>query len=106
MSDLIHADIFFFITSISVVVLSLFVAAALYYVVKILRDLQAVSAKIRKASDELEEDFEHLRSAMKGEGLKVKTIFDLFLEFITLKFRGGARRKARAKKVSEVEETI
>lgn len=103
MSDLVHADIFFFITSISVIVLSLLVAVALFYVVKILRDIQAISAKIRKASDELEQDFESLRSAVKGEGVRVKTIFDLFLEFIIAKFRGGSRRKA--KKAQEKEET-
>lgn len=95
MDELIHADIFFFITAIAVVIISIGMAIALYLVISILRDVQAVATKVRKASDELEQDFEVLRSSVKEEGVRVKTIVELVLAFIARQIpRSRARKKA------------
>ena len=96
MAEAVHADIFFFITAVSVVILTIVLAIALYYVVLILRDVRAVTAKVRKASDELEGDFEALRLEMKNEGVKAKTVFELLMGFIVRQIP-KARAKRRAK---------
>lgn len=93
MSEIVHADIFFFITAIAVVVISVGAAIALYYAIVILRDVKAVAKKVRKASDELEKDFEDLRVNIKDEGVRVKSVFDLALRFIARHIP-----KARAKR--------
>ncbi|MEI7719876.1 MAG: hypothetical protein WCI89_01565 [bacterium] len=82
MAEVVHADIFFFITSVAVVLLTAGVLVALYFFIGILRDVRAVAAKVRKASDELERDFERLRGEVKAEGMRMKTVFDVFLGFL------------------------
>lgn len=82
MNEIVQADIFFFITAIAVVVVGVGMSIALCYIIFILRDVRAVAKKVRKASDELEKDFEDLRVNIKEEGVRVKTVFDLALRFI------------------------
>lgn len=101
MNTLVHADIFFFISTIALVIISLFVAVALFFVVKILRDVQVVVSKIRKAGNELEEDFEHLRSAVKAQGYKARAMVDVLIGFFSKKTRSNTPRTK--KKVPEVD---
>ena len=82
MSEIVHADIFFFITAIAVIVVGIGMAVTFFYIIFILRDVRAVVKKVRKASDELEKDFEDLRVNIKNEGVRVKTVFELVLAFI------------------------
>lgn len=95
MSDILQANIFFFITAVSVLVLSGFVGVLLYYCIGIARDVRAVAAKVRKASDELEQDFETLRAQVKNEGVKLRGIVDLIIGFVTYRFGAGPRRKKK-----------
>jgi hypothetical protein len=102
MTEIIHADIFFFITAIAVVVVSIGLLIALYYVIDILRDVRVVMKKVRKASDELEQDFEDLRANIKKEGVVVRTIFELAVRFITRQIP-GLRMKKEKKETSRSE---
>jgi hypothetical protein len=82
MTEVVHADIFFFITSIAIVLVTSGLLIVLYFFIGILRDVRAIAAKVRKASDELERDFEHIRNEVKSEGMRMKTVFDVFLGFL------------------------
>lgn len=96
METLIHADIFFFVTTIAVVFFTIgFIIFAVYFV-RILDDLRHISQKMRVEGDKIIEDVEVLREKAKEEGAKVKTLLDLFLELFTRrqKLRGGAGRKS------------
>ena len=95
MADVMHADIFFFITSIATVVLTILLAIALYYAIRILHDVREVTEKIRKASNDLERDLDHLRNTVKGEGMRVKMIVEMVLSFITRQIPKGRKRKAK-----------
>lgn len=102
MSDILQANIFFFITAISVLVISGFVGVLLYYCIGIARDVRAVAAKVRKASDDLEQDFDVLRAQVKNEGAKLRGVVDLLLGFVTYRFGTRSRKKKAADKtVSE-----
>jgi hypothetical protein len=94
MQSLIHADIFFFITSIVTVVLAIFFAIALFYIILILRDLRELSGLVRKGGETLAEDISDLRQAVLGGGSKVFSIFDYFLGLFTHRHK----RKTAAKK--------
>lgn len=96
MQALVHADIFFFISTICLVVLSLFAAVGLYFVIGILRDVKDVSARLKKASVDIEKDLDKLRDAVKGEGVKVKGIADLVLGFIIRKLTPKIAKRKRA----------
>ena len=85
MTEVVHADIFFFITAIAVIVVGVASLIALYYAIVILRDAREIVKKIRQASDEIEEDFEDLRENIRNEGVKVRAIVELVLAFIRRK---------------------
>ncbi len=102
MSEVVHADIFFFITSIVVVLFAGAGLIASYYVVQILRDLKEITAKLNRASRELEEDFETLRREVKNEGVKMRAIVDLGLGFIASRMKKRTMPR-KQKKVGEVE---
>ena len=70
MTQLARADAFFFITTIAVGVLSVFAVVALYYVIRILRDVREVTERVRRASIDLERDFEALRHEVRNEGVQ------------------------------------
>ena len=95
MEEVLHANIFFFITAITVVCIGVGVLVALYYLVCILRDIRAVSSNARVASEALSGDLEKLRHHVKRKGEQAKNILDLGVEYLTHKFttRPRATRK-------------
>lgn len=103
MQTLVHADIFFFISTICLVVLTLIVGAALVFAVAIMRDVRKISARMAKASEDIEKDIELLRSAVRAEGTKVKGIADLILGFIIRKL---TPKVAKRKKVPDESEDL
>ncbi len=82
MAELMHADIFFFITSLAVIVISLLLSVFLYYAIHIARDIRAVTVKIRHASGELEQDFESVRASVKREGVRIKSFFTFLADTV------------------------
>ncbi len=106
MQALVHADIFFFISTIALVVLSIGFAIALYYAINILRDVREVTARIKKASTDIERDLDALRYSVKAEGAKVKGIADLVLGFVVraLTPKSVRRKKPKVEVDTDVEE--
>ena len=95
MEELIHADIFFFVTTIAVVVVTIAVVIASVFFIRILRDLKDVSRRIRDEAEDIEEDIEVLRTAVKTEGFKLRHLFSFFFG---LAERGKHRRSRKKKK--------
>lgn len=94
--SLIHADIFFFISSIALVIISIGLSISLYYVIRILRNVREITDKANMESDEIISDIRHLRRALRDEGLKWRAVADLI--------RGFFGRKA--KKIKEKKEIL
>jgi hypothetical protein len=92
METLIHADIFFFITSIFVALLAIGAGAALFFVIPILKDLRYLSKVAREEGDKLAGDIDALRGAVKEEGVRVRSIFDYFLDLL-IRRRKSVRKK-------------
>ena len=67
MESILRSDIFFFITSISVIIISVFVLVALFYFIKMLRNFYKISATLRNLTDstesELREMGQHVRQS-------------------------------------------
>lgn len=83
MTEVVHADIFFLITAVAVIVVGVGAAILLYYAILIARDVQAITSKVRKASDELEQDFEELRARVRSEAARAETTFGMLLGLAT-----------------------
>ncbi len=55
-----HADVFFFVTTIAVIVLTVLLCVIGWYIFQILRDVKHISEKAREATDDLEETLKTL----------------------------------------------
>lgn len=94
--SLIHADIFFFISTIALVLISIGIIIATVYVIKILRNVKDVSDKINAESSELVADLKRLRASLRDEGIKWKHVADLARNFFVRK----------GKKVKKIADTV
>lgn len=70
MEAILKSDIFFFITSISVVVVSCFVVVALFYFVKILRNFNKISKMLRNYAEDTDTGLRDL-----GEQIRKSPLF-------------------------------
>lgn len=69
MNTLIHADIFFFVTTIAVVLIASLFIVVIIYIVRILSDFRYISGVVRKETDLLAEDIEEIRDEVKRKGV-------------------------------------
>jgi hypothetical protein len=100
MESVLTSDIFFFITSISVMLLTLVALVILYYGVKIIRHISYIAQKIRNESDNISKDIEDLRTTIKKSGTQVGGVISSVIGFV-VKYAGssmfgGAKKHARS----------
>lgn len=82
MNTLIHADFFFFITSISVILISIAIITISVYVIGILADVRHIAKEWKKENEYFIRDARSLRDAIRDEGTKWKQIADAIHAFI------------------------
>jgi hypothetical protein len=78
METLIHADIFFFISTIWMVIISAIAVFILWNVALIIKDLIYISRKIREGSDVVSQDLHDLHTAIRTEGANIKSVSRYF----------------------------
>lgn len=69
MNEVLHANVFFFITSVAVVVLSVIFIILLYHVLQALRSVRKILARIEKGTEVVSEDLQNIRMHFKKGGL-------------------------------------
>lgn len=99
MDTLVQADIFFFITTLAIVVVTIAILVALFFLIQILRDIRYVSRRVREQSDRVLSDVEELRAFLKREGKRALDIKDLIGGVLQV-FRG----KKQARKTASQKE--
>jgi hypothetical protein len=77
MEPLLKSDIFFFITAISVIILTLVLITVFFYVMKILRDIKEISRIAKDQSVKLSEDVDRLRVKMAQQEFSWGSIFKI-----------------------------
>jgi hypothetical protein len=82
MDTLIHADVFFFITSVAVVLVSIATIIITVYLVGILSDVKHMSREWKKENEHFIRDARSFRDAVRDEGMKWKHIADAIHSFI------------------------
>ena len=90
METLVKADIFFFVTTIVVVIVALGLVVAIYYVIKILKNMKYISEKIKNESDNIIEDITAFRGRVKEEGFRAAHVYKFF--------KGVFKRRSYAKR--------
>lgn len=68
MDTLIHADVFFFVTTIAVVVVATVLTIVLLYLVKILRNVKRITEQVHEETVLFREDLRDLRGQVRHEG--------------------------------------
>jgi len=91
MEAVLKSDVFFFITSTAVIVLSVVLLVALYYLIKILRDVKEISRTVKKESELIVADVDAVRRNIKKKGKQVSA-------FIRRAASPESKRKAKHKK--------
>lgn len=67
MDELLKADIFFFITSVAVVVVAILMTVALVYVIRILRDVSDAVAIVKKEAESIARHAATVKDAVKDK---------------------------------------
>jgi hypothetical protein len=93
--SLIHADIFFFISTIALVLISAGICVALFYAIRILRDVREFSDLAKAEGVELLADLKKLRANLRDEGIKWKHVAGLVRTFFVSK--APAKKKVQVK---------
>ncbi len=96
MSEVLQANIFFFITGIAVIVFTLLLCIALYHVVKILKSVRQVIERIEKSSEIIAEDVSNMREYFKGGGF-FSHVISMFMKRSPF---GATGKKKKASKKS------
>ena len=92
MDEVLHANVFFFITSIAVVLFTALLCVAIYHIVKALRTLRRILDRIEQGTEVIAEDFDNVRNYFTQEGLLPRLLATLMGK------RKGKERKAPSKK--------
>lgn len=75
METLFQADIFFFITAVATVALSILVGIAVVYLIRILRNVRDISDTAKKEADLLAKDVDDLRGDLRSRGRRLSRLF-------------------------------
>lgn len=79
MNEIYKSDVFFFITSIAVIVISALLVVLIIYLIKVFRDIKYISNKAKTEADLISQDISELRKNVKDSG----TWFKHFSKFLT-----------------------
>ena len=66
MDTLVQADLFFFITSIAIVLITIAILMALFFFIQILRDVRYTTKRIREETDRIVSDVDNLKELVGG----------------------------------------
>lgn len=96
MNTIIHADIFFFITSIAVVIFAIGTIIVFYYLIRLMKHVEYIAEKIRLESDHVTEDIAAIRDRIRnGESKALSIMGRMFTFFIGKAVNKKRRAKSR-----------
>ncbi len=77
MNEILHANIFFFITGIAVIVVTAILCVALFHSIKLLKAMRRIMDRIEEGTEVIAEDLGNVRAYFTGDGLIRKLIVKL-----------------------------
>jgi hypothetical protein len=77
MSEVLHADIFFFITGIAVIVFSALLCVAMFHAIKALKSLRRILDKVEEGAEVITEDVRQVRAYFTEDGFLHRLIGSL-----------------------------
>jgi predicted Holliday junction resolvase-like endonuclease len=74
MENIAKSDMFFFVTTIAVIVLTLVLVVALSYIIRIASDIKYIAKRAKQETDEIADDLKSAREILKSKGKTIATI--------------------------------
>jgi hypothetical protein len=105
-TSFIHADIFFFVSTIALVVVSIGIIVALVYGIKILRNVRDFTNIAKEEGYDLLRDLRDLRSVLRDEGVKWKSVVDLIRGFFVRDSKKETSKTKKRKQKNKLDEVI
>ena len=102
MSDILQTNVFFLITSIAVIVLTVLGVVVLWYVIGILREVKKIAAKVNRVGAGVERDIEQLRAEFRQGSLSLVSLMSTVGHFF-MKGISMPTKRAHTKKRSSSE---
>ncbi len=93
MNEFLKMDIFFVVTTIAVVIMTILLAWVLIRVLRILKNIEDISVMVEEEGHKLREDIAGVRAKVQEEGMRATHILD----FLSI---GGKKPKRRSTKKS------
>lgn len=102
MTEILQANIFFFIASLATIVFSILACVAMYLVIKILVSIRAILARIEEGSEQIAEDIQSARAFVAGGGL-VSHLISLFVRTQSTSAKARAKRSKKELVITDKE---
>jgi len=78
MTDFLKQDIFFFVTTIAVVMFLILGSIAMVYIIQIVKHINYIAKRARHQTDLLTEDLDSIRDRVRTEGFRIKHLWEFF----------------------------
>ena len=95
MDTLIHADIFFFVTTIAVVVFTIAITVLVVYLVQIARSVQKIADAVNDEVSLVRRDMSDLRSGIRERGAQAGAAIDWIKQFFGIAKKSRSKKKAK-----------
>lgn len=69
MNEVLHANVFFFVTGIAVIIISAILCILLYHVIRALKSIRRILGSIEKGTEAISEDMQNIRGYFMRGGL-------------------------------------
>lgn len=114
MESILKSDIFFFITSVAVIVLALISTIILYYFIKLMKHIEYIAHKVRTETDLITRDIDDVRNKFKDGSMKMGGLAGMASGFAAKSFgsvltsffdkKGGSSKKRSSSKSKKTDE--
>jgi uncharacterized protein (UPF0335 family) len=91
MNEILHANVFFIITSIATVVFCVLTCVILYHVIKIVKSIRLIIERIESGSEVIARDVAQVRELVASGGLMAKVVK------FAMGMRGSTSRRRKSK---------
>jgi 5-bromo-4-chloroindolyl phosphate hydrolysis protein len=102
MNEILHANIFFFITGIAVIILSAILCVLLFHAIKVLQSMRRIMDRIEEGTEVIAEDLGNVRAYFSGEGL-IRKIIAKFMGSPATRDERGEKTKKQDRKKTELK---
>jgi len=106
MTETLQTNVFFFITSLAVIVVTMLFVVVLWYVIAILREVRKIATRVGNASEGLERDIAYVRAEVRSGVDRAATFLGGLSTFFVGREVQPKKRSRRKKEETDTQEPV